>query len=90
MHSTIAIPEGSIVMNFSSLISCARDIVLSNIKIDLRHNILEKTSVARDVAPRLHFERLKIAANCNSAKVAHKTAANPFGADSNAPNSGFD
>lgn len=32
-----------------------------NVKFDLRHLILEKTAVAREHAPRLMFERLKLA-----------------------------
>ena len=32
-----------------------------NVKFDLRHLILEKTSVQREHAPKLYFERLKIA-----------------------------
>ncbi len=32
-----------------------------NVKFDLRHLILEKTSVSREHAPRLYFERLKLA-----------------------------
>ncbi len=32
-----------------------------NVKFDLRHLILEKTSVQREHAPRLYFERLKLA-----------------------------
>jgi len=32
-----------------------------NVKFDLRHLILEKTAVTREHAPRLMFERLKLA-----------------------------
>jgi hypothetical protein len=32
-----------------------------NVKFDLRHLILEKTSVAREHIPKLYFERLKLA-----------------------------
>lgn len=32
-----------------------------NVKFDLRHLILEKTSVQREVAPKLYFDRLKLA-----------------------------
>jgi hypothetical protein len=36
---------------------------LLNVKFDLRHLILEKTSVQREQPPKLYFERLKLAAN---------------------------
>jgi hypothetical protein len=36
-------------------------LVSMNVKFDLRHLILEKTSVPREHAPRLLFERLKLA-----------------------------
>ncbi len=32
-----------------------------NVKSDIRHMILDKTSVEREVAPKLYFERLKLA-----------------------------
>jgi|LauGreDrversion4_2_1035121.scaffolds.fasta_scaffold468963_2 hypothetical protein len=32
-----------------------------NVKFDLRHLILEKTSINREHAPKLYFERLKLA-----------------------------
>ncbi len=36
-------------------------LVSMNVKFDLRHLILEKTAVQREHAPRLYFERLKLA-----------------------------
>ncbi len=48
-------------MRLSAYMSATRNLCLMNVKFDLRHLILEKTSIQRDVAPKLYFERLKLA-----------------------------
>ena len=55
------IPHHSIPMTLSAYMSFTRNLGLMNVKFDLRHLILEKTSVQREHAPKLYFERLKIA-----------------------------
>lgn len=55
------IPHNTIPMRLSVYMSYTRNLCLLNVKFDLRHLILEKTSVNREHAPRLFFERLKLA-----------------------------
>lgn len=50
-------------MRLSAYMSATRNLCLLNVKFDLRHLILEKTSVQREQPPKLYFERLKLAAN---------------------------
>lgn len=45
--------------------STLRNICLSNTKYELKHLILKKTSVERDRAPILYFERLKLHSDGN-------------------------
>lgn len=55
------IPSKSIPMTLSAYMSLTRNLCLMHVKFDLRHLILEKTSVNRETVPKLYFERLKIA-----------------------------
>ena len=55
------IPPNTIPMRLSAYMSFTRNLCLMNVKFDLRHLILEKTSVQREHAPKLYFERLKLA-----------------------------
>ena len=55
------IPQSSIPMKLSAYMSQTRNLCLLNVKFDLRHLILEKTSIQREHAPKLYFERLKLA-----------------------------
>ena len=55
------IPKNSIPLTLSAYMSFTRNLCLMNVKFDLRHLILERTSVNREHAPKLYFERLKLA-----------------------------
>lgn len=48
-------------MTISAYMSFTRNLCLLHVKSELRHLILEKTSVQRENVPKLYFERLKIA-----------------------------
>ena len=52
--------EGAIPITLSAYMSSLRNLCLSNTKYELKHLILEKTSVEREKTPVLHFERLKL------------------------------
>lgn len=51
----------SIPMKLAAYMSSTRNLCLLNVKFDLRHLILEKTSVQVDHPSKLFFERLKLA-----------------------------
>lgn len=53
--------QHAIPMRLSAYMSATRNLCLMNVKFDLRHMILEKTSIQRENPPKLYFERLKIA-----------------------------
>jgi len=55
------IPSNTIPLTMSAYMSFSRNLCLMNVKFDLRHLILEKTSAARESIPKLNFERLKLA-----------------------------
>jgi len=55
------IPPQAIPMTISAYMSQTRNLCLMSVKVELRHLILEKTSVNREATPKLYFERLKIA-----------------------------
>ena len=55
------ISSRNIPMRLAAYMSATRNLCLMNVKFDLRHLILEKTSVQREVAPKLYFDRLKLA-----------------------------
>ena len=55
------ISSKNIPMRLAAYMSATRNLCLMNVKFDLRHLILEKTSVQREVAPKLYFDRLKLA-----------------------------
>ena len=56
-------PGGSAVpVTLSAYMSSLRALCLSNTKYELKHLILEQTSVEREKTPVLHFERLKLLA----------------------------
>lgn len=48
-------------MTLSAFLSNANNLCLSNVKLDLRHLILEKTSVPREGTPKMVFDRLRMA-----------------------------
>ena len=58
-----SLSSSCIPMRLSAYMSATRNLCLLNVKFDLRHLILEKTSVQREQPPKLYFERLKLAAN---------------------------
>ncbi|CDW79829.1 hect domain and rcc1-like domain-containing protein [Stylonychia lemnae] len=60
-QSIQGIPNNSIPLTLSAYMSFTRNLCLMNVKFDLRHLILEKTSIQREHAPKLYFERLKLA-----------------------------
>lgn len=55
------IPVNTVPLTLSAYMSFSRNLCLMNVKFDLRHLILEKTSVQREHIPKLFFERLKLA-----------------------------
>ncbi len=55
------VPSTSIPMKLAAYMSSTRNLCLLNVKFDLRHLILEKTSVQVDHPSKLYFERLKLA-----------------------------
>ena len=55
----------TIPIKLSAYMSTLRNICLSNTKYELKHLILKKTSVERDRAPILYFERLKLHSDGN-------------------------
>jgi len=57
--------EGAIPVTLSAYMSSLRNLCLSNTKYELKHLILEKTSVTTERAPVLHFERLKLHSDNN-------------------------
>jgi hypothetical protein len=71
------IPKNSIPMTLSAYMSFTRNLCLMNVKFDLRHLILEKTSVQREHAPRLYFERLKIAHKNRENEESDENAGSP-------------
>lgn len=60
--------EGAIPITLSAYMSSLRNLCLSNTKYELKHLILKKTSVEREKAPVLHFERLKLLADNSQGK----------------------
>jgi hypothetical protein len=60
-QSVSDIPSNTVPLTLSAYMSFSRNLCLINVKFDLRHLILEKTSVSRENIPKLFFERLKIA-----------------------------
>eukprot|EP00347_Sterkiella_histriomuscorum_P020695 403336831 len=60
-QSIQGIPNNSVPLTLSAYMSFTRNLCLMNVKFDLRHLILEKTSATREHAPKLYFERLKLA-----------------------------
>jgi hypothetical protein len=65
-------PErGAIPITLSAYMSSLRNLCLSNTKYELKHLILKKTSVDREKAPILHFERLKMQADNNDSNGAN-------------------
>lgn len=66
---TIAnIPAETIPLTLSAFLSSSNNLCLSNVKFDLRHLILEKTSVARESTPKLNFDRIRMAERKNEGK----------------------
>lgn len=55
------VPQCSIPMKLAAYMSSTRNLCLLNVKFDLRHLILEKTSVQVEHPHKLYFERLKLA-----------------------------
>lgn len=53
--------EEAIPITLSAYMSSLRNLCLSNTKYELKHLILEKTSVSRETTPVLQFARLKLA-----------------------------
>ena len=54
-------PEKSTIpIKLSTYMSTLRNICLSNSNYELKHLILQKTSIERDRAPVFYFERLKL------------------------------
>ena len=70
------IPKNTIPLTLSAYMSFTRNLCLMNVKFDLRHLILEKTSVNREHAPRLYFERLKLAHRNREYEEAGEDASN--------------
>ena len=55
------VPSSTIPMKLAAYMSSTRNLCLLNVKFDLRHLILEKTSILIDHPQKLYFERLKLA-----------------------------
>jgi len=53
--------DGAIPITLSAYMGSLRNLCLSNTKYELKHLILQKTSVNREKTPPLHFARLKLA-----------------------------
>ena len=65
--------EGAVSITLSAYMSSLRNLCLSNTKYELKHLILKITSVEREKAPVLQFERLKMLEDNQQGKDSSKS-----------------
>lgn len=65
--------EGAVSITLSAYMSSLRNLCLSNTKYELKHLILKRTSVEREKAPVLQFERLKMLEDNQQGKDGSKS-----------------